>query len=360
MKKVLGLLLVLLLLLSGCKTSEKKPINTQIPHDIPLSTEDYDYVISQSEDKLYLGKKDDESLHIYSYNLLALEKKLIGKIEDFSRRSSDVRIEGNRQYFYIGTKTNQKNENHLFYIDTERDEIEYVRTDEQYQRSVLMTLFNGSLFTIRSDELGKYIDITYIEQYDLKTAQTKKLIETKSNREEKEGTIILKVSSNKNNLFVYYERFGYSESYRYIDVYDKDLKLVNTVEIVIDDEKFVNSIGEFLANEDYLILRNYSGRNSYMSTENIGDITLLPDYESISIALSYDDGSEFLYYTKGSRNIFRQNENGELIRLKEFEIDNDYVLSSITKHGDRVVMFLRHQFKRKETKVESYKMSELV
>lgn len=365
MKKLLSLFLIIVMLFafSGCDTStdssdSQSDTDRVLPRKISLKNDDYKFIITQTDEKLYYCKSNDSNLTVCSYDLYNSSIKQIGEISDYLISKMSIAILENKIYFFITTRDREDKQNGFYYIDTVADELKCVYTEKMYQALNYITEFCGKLFITKGDIVDGE-SVTFVEMFDTKNNGRNKFIEKKANTEKKEGGVILNIASNEDNLFVYYEIYESSNIKQRIDVFDKELNFVKTMDVTLDKSFFTSVMGNFYVNKDYGFMRNFSNESAYFNIKDVADNALFSMDDPIALAQQGSYSEDWVLFKRDTKSIYTIDANGELVESSKLKIDDEFVIKNVTQNDENVILWTASEDDSNLTKALCYKYSEL-
>ena len=332
---------------------------TKKPYNISIDKDTYNFIIAEANEKIYFGKLKDADLQIISYSILNFDVQFVGTIQNYMFSNNSVVLSDGKLFFFVTTREQEINTNRFYSIDITTNELNEVYSEKLYQTFNYITEFNGNLFITKGDLIENTIT-TYVEQFDPLKNKQAIFKEMQANSVEKTGAVILNITSNKNHLFVYYEKYIGSKVKRYVDMYDDKMQPIDTLELKIDNDFFSQPIGLFVATEKFLFMQNYSSASIFISIDDTSQYTLYSMEESLSLAHQYDYKKiPLVFYNRNTTKIYSMSENGELIESKKIEIDNGYVINNITRDNSSIIVWFKHSDDSNKCKTICYDYSDL-
>lgn len=371
-KIVFVFMLILAMALNGCSqtpqladqdSSESGSPNSYqgSNYEIKITKNDYNFIIAQKENALYLGKLYNTNLKLVFYDTLKDESTEICTVENYMFSNNSVVEFGGSIYFFITTREQNKNTNHLYAIDTVSHKVRKIYSEDLYQTFNYLTVFNNSLLMTKGDLKNSDV-VTYIEEYDVNTGESKIVLNATANHDSKEGKIILNITSNDSNLFVYYEKYESRQLQQYVDVFDKSLTCIESFMLLPPQNQsfFTQPIGNFKVLGNQLYLQDYSNAALLIERENPSNSVYYDTDNAVSVALCSNlKNASPVLYKRNSTDIYRIANNGELIISDKINFENGYVINNITQYGSSIILWLKDSANSGNQRVYHYEYSDL-
>lgn len=350
MKKICIICLVLIILLVGCsQPNNNSTLNVSYElnflREFEIKKSQYDITIAHTKDYIFLGKYDDGDLNVLSYNIASSEFSVIGQIKNFFIHSGDVAEINNKLYFFVTTHSESEKANKNFYcIDIEKQSLKKLYSDNLYQTFNYLTVFNEKIFIIKGDTKDNEA-VTYIEEYDVNTNKTNTIKKLTADYEKETGGVILHITSDKENLVVYYQNYVNSQLKKFIDAYDLNLKLLYSKEIEYNKENLLNQmVGSFEIWENYLRIENFSNASVILDLDDKKE----PIFNNLDNPLSLAQQTReplpyMLLFKRGSTEMFILKSDGELKKYDDLKIAKGYVISHITQCSNNICIWLKNE-----------------
>ena len=349
MKKICIICLVLIILLVGCSQTNKiSTLNASqelnFLREFEIEKSQYDSIIAHTKDYIFLGKCVGSDLKISSYNISNSKFSNIGEIKNYILSNGDVAEINNKLYFFITTLSRNTKTNHFYCIDIEKQTLEELYSENLYQAFNYFTVFNEKLFIIKGDKKDN-IAVTYIEEYDVNTNKTNIIKKLTTDYEKETGGVILNITSDKENLVVYYQNYVNSQLKRFIDVYDSDLKLLYSKEIEYNKENLLDQmVGSFEIWENYLRIENFSNTSAILDLDDKKD----PIFNNLDNPLSLAQQTReplpyILLFKRGSTEMFVLKSDGKLEKYDDLKIAKGYVIRHITQCSNNICIWLKNE-----------------
>lgn len=352
MKKCMCIVMTIALLLTLVACS-KKPIDktnnesskTELvtPFEIKIKKEDYNFIIAQSENTLYIGALENNSLLIKKYNIENNTFKELFEIPNYMFSNNSIIRVNDKLHFFVTTRTDEKSTNHLFSINVLTDEVKELYSESVYQTFNYLTVFNNKLMMTKGDMHNDDV-ITSIEQYDVKSGKRSSILSATANHNSKTGKIILNITSNDDNLFVYCEEYKNNALEHYIYIYDKDLNCVDNLEINLANGEtfFSQPIGCFKLIENYYYLQNYSNASVLIEKENSSNIKYFEMDSSVTVSQQTEQTeSGNIFFKRNSSELLLLTSQGQFTKYDKIDIEDGYVINNVTQDKNRVVVWLK-------------------
>lgn len=334
--------------------------NVETPYEIKINKDDYNFIIAQVDNHIYLGKLDNVDLVIRDYNIFEKSFSDICKIQNYMfSNNSIVELDG-VLYFFVTTHENGKNTNHLYSIDTTTNISKKLYSESLYQTFNYLTVFNSSLLIVKGD-LNNTDVITYIEKYDTSSEKRTTILSATANHNTKTGEIILNITSHNSNLFVYSEKYEAQQLHRYITVFDKDLNIIDDIKIESNEDNFfAQPINNFKVIENQFFLQNYSNASVFIEKNDPRDSTFYKIDDSFSVAhQATQKDKNIILFKRNTIDIFTLSPNGELNPCNQMDIDDNYVINNVTQDEKMVAVWFKDLTDSKKQKVYLYTYNDL-
>jgi hypothetical protein len=276
----------------------------------------------------------------------------LGQIDNFVLGVKANATVNNVLYFYTTVSiagTDGEFGNNLYGIDLENNQLSLYHTDNEVNPAAMVYPYMGNLLALKSrtyDSASKAgIYETYLENYDINTGSTEKVIEQTMDYTNLTGSMILACFVNGSKIYTLNDDFAENGDISpHIMVYGENFQLEQTIYIDDDTADYIRSSrpNEIAVFGDYVYMRNYSG---YAVVGKIEENVLVPILQTVDLELALnrqDDRAQNIqmFYIRWTNTYYILDaEKGtfEELTLEPYE---DYVFMYAKANSDNVMIFL--------------------